>query len=134
MRCLISTTCICCSLTGTIKCDERKYLETDSPRFQFQKIHVLGILKIQCSKRKVFVQCSATNNVQKPVKCPQSIPKLNYFPLIFNTILLYLCFTTLYRIKMLLPQWEQCLLPSSFSSTPKAKERLCCSRTEPSGH
>lgn len=50
----------------------------------------------------VFVWCSATNNVQKPVKCPQSIPKLNYFSLIFDTILLYLCLT-LYRIKMLLP-------------------------------
>ena len=50
----------------------------------------------------VFVWCSATNNVQKPVKCPQSIPKLNYFSLIFKTILLYLCLT-LYRIKMLLP-------------------------------
>ena len=76
--------------------------------FNFRKNHVLGILKIycfhcgSCSNRKVFVWCSARNNVQKPVKCPQSIPKLNYFSLVFDTILLYLCLT-LYRIKMLLP-------------------------------
>ena len=122
MRCLISTTCICCSFTGTIKRDERKYLDTDSTRFQFQKKsrsrHSKNILFQPKSIRMVFryKQCP------KPVKCPQSIPKLNYFSLIFNTILLYLCLT-LYRIKMLLPQCEQGLLPSSFSSTPRSNKR-----------